>query len=917
VRDDEQILRAPYAAPVLEVVGVLGTDVNAGLSSAAARDRLHRYGRNELAEAPPEPWWKRLARQFGDLLIWILVGAAIISGLLGEWLDAVAILAIVVLNGILGFVQEGRAEQALAALRKLSTPHAKVTRDGRLQNLPATEVVPGDRIDLEAGDRVPADVRLIHTAGFRTEEAALTGESVPADKDHAEVLNPDAPLGDRVNMAYMGTTAAAGTAAAVVVATGMNTEIGLIAGLLQRQGIEQTPLQRRLAELGRMLLFVVLGIVVLMFAVQVARGGAFVGALLLSVSLAVAAVPEGLSAVVTVALALGLQRMAKRNALIRRLPTVETLGAVTVICSDKTGTLTRNEMTVREVVAGGRRYEVTGGGYEPAGEFRADGTGVDPAKETALRQALIVGAWCSHAQVTRDGKGDGDGKWELVGDPTEGALVVAAMKAGFRADDRERHIVYEIPFSSDRKAMSVVARPGGDGQLYMYTKGAPEVVLRKCTRELIDGGERELTEARRAEVLHEAHAMAGRALRVLGLAFRTADEHHRLGETQLIFAGLAGMMDPPRDEAREAVGRCLTAGIRPVMITGDHPDTARAIAASLGILREGQRIVVGTELDQVDSESLGAGVEQIPVYARVTAAHKMKIIGAWRSRGHVVAMTGDGVNDAPAIKAADVGIAMGVTGTDVTKEASDMVLTDDNFASIVNAVEEGRTIYDNIRKFVHYLLATNTGEVLLMFCAILAGWPAPLAAIQILWINLVTDALPAMALGVERPEPDVMRRPPRPPRERFITPARGLTIIYHGALNAIAGAVVFYALYRGREANVPEARTAAFVTMAMSQLAFSFACRSFRYTLPQLGFFTNRWLLGAIAASAVLQMLVVTVPFVRPFFQVVAVSFAWEWGMIALLALMPATVVEVTKLVRASVRRNRGAEGPVVQGRMS
>jgi Ca2+-transporting ATPase len=898
----ESIPNAPHAAAADEVAAMLGSDANAGLTSGAAAERLAQFGRNELAQAPPEMWWKRLARQFADLLIWILIAAAIISGLLGEWLDAVAILAIVVLNGILGFVQEGRAEQALAALRKLSTPHAKVIRDGRSQNIEAADLVPGDRIDLEAGDRIPADVRLINTAGFRAEEAALTGESVPTDKDHEEVLAPDAPLGDRVNMAYMGTTAAAGAASAIVVATGMTTEIGHIAGLLQRQGIEQTPLQRRLAELGRMLLFVVLGIVVLMLVVQVARGGAFVDALLLSVSLAVAAVPEGLSAVVTVALALGLQRMAKRNALIRRLPSVETLGAVTVICSDKTGTLTRNEMTVREIVAGGKRYEVTGGGYEPAGEFHADGVAVDPAVEPALSQVLIVGLWCTHAQVTRAGDGNA-GKWELVGDPTEGALVVAAMKAGIRPVERERNVVHEIPFSSDRKAMSVVARSGDDGQLYMYTKGAPEVVLHTCTRELFDGGERELTDARRTEILGEAHAMAERALRVLGLASREADEHHKLGEAQLIFAGLVGMMDPPRDEARDAVGRCLTAGIRPVMITGDHPDTARAIAQSLGILREGDRVVIGTELDQIDDARLQAGIEQIPVYARVTAAHKMKIIGAWRSAGHVVAMTGDGVNDAPAIKAADVGIAMGVTGTDVTKEASDMVLTDDNFASIVNAVEEGRTIYDNIRKFVHYLLATNAGEVLLMFGAILVGWPAPLAAIQILWINLVTDALPAMALGVERPEPDVMERPPRPPAERFMTLRRGLTIVYHGALNAIAAAAAFYMVYRGRAENVAEARTAAFITMAMSQLTFSFGCRSFRYTLPQLGFFTNRWLLGAIAVSAALQLVVVTVPILQPFFQVSPVSSAWEWETIVLLALMPVTVVEVTKLARAWMTR--------------
>jgi Ca2+-transporting ATPase len=487
----------------------------------------------------------------------------------------------------------------------------------------------------------------------------------------------------------------------------------------------------------------------------------------------------------------------------------------------------------------------------------------------------------------------------VVGDPTEAALVVAGMKAGVESRELEHRLLHEIPFSSDRKAMSVVVRPGDDGQLFRYTKGAPEVVLRKCTRELIDGGERELTEARRAEVLHEAHAMAGRALRVLGLAFRTADEHHRLGETQLIFAGLAGMMDPPRDEAREAVRRCITAGIRPVMITGDHPDTAKAIATDLGIMRDGQRVVSGAELDQIDDAALAAEVEQVPVYARVTAAHKLRIVSAWRKRGHVVAMTGDGVNDAPAIKAADVGVAMGITGTDVTKEASDMVLTDDNFASIVNAVEQGRTIYDNIRKFVHYLLATNAGEVMFMFCATLMGWPAPLIAIQLLWINLVTDALPAMALGVEPPEPDVMARPPRPPNERVITRERGLLILYHGALNAIVAAIAFYVVYRGRHENLPAARTAAFCTLAFAQLAFSFGCRSFRYTLPQLGAFSNPWLLGAIGVSTLLQLAVMTLPFLQPLFKVETIGLTWEWLMIAALALTPVTFIEIAKLMRA------------------
>lgn len=892
-------LNAPHAMPANEVLAELGSNASAGLSSSVAAERSKECGPNELAHEPAEPWWRRLGRQFADLLIWILIGAAVVSGAVGEWIDAIAILAIVVLNGILGFVQEGRAEQALAALRKLSSPHAKALRDGKPADLLATELVPGDRIELEAGDRIPADVRLITSAGLRTEEAALTGESVPVDKDHDQVLPENAALGDRVNMAFMGTSVAAGTASAVVVTTGMSTEIGHIAGLLQLQPAEQTPLQKRLAELGRVLLALVLLIVAVMFAVQVFRERPILDAFLLSVSMAVAAVPEGLSAVVTVALALGLQRMARRNALIRRLPSVETLGAVTVICSDKTGTLTRNEMTVRRVLIGGTLYEVTGSGYAPQGEFRIDGQAVDPRQDAALQNALRIAAWCNHAQIARD-----DGAWRVLGDPTEGALIVAAMKGGIDADGRGESTVHEIPFDSDRKLMSVVVRTKDESSpLNLYTKGAPEAVLPNCAREVFGGEARPLTDERREQILGHAHTMAEDALRVLALASREASDERDADETNLVFAGLVGMIDPPRDEARDAVSRCIGAGIRPIMITGDHPDTARAIAESLGILREGQKVIVGADLDELSEASLTEFVENVPVYARVTAAHKMKIIRAWRRRGQVVAMTGDGVNDAPAIKAADVGIGMGIAGTDVTREAADMVLTDDNFASIVNAVEEGRTIYDNIRKFVHYLLSTNAGEVMLMLGAVLVGWPAPLAAIQILWINLVTDALPAMALGVEPPEPDVMERPPRPTTERVITWRRSLLILVHGALNATVAAVAFWTVYRGEVENIPAAQTTAFMTIALSQLLFSFGCRSFRYTLPQMGAFSNRWLLAAIAVSAALQFAVVTTPFLQPLFKVTPITTFWQWGAILLLSLTPVTVIEVVKLLRTAARK--------------
>ena len=909
---------APHATSAEDVLTAHGTDAHAGLSVRQVKENQARHGSNELARAAPLPWWRRFAGQFADLIIWILIAAAVVSGALGEWLDAIVILAIVVLNAVLGFIQEERAGRALAALGEMSAPQAKAIRDGRLQTVPAAELVPGDRVELEAGDRVPADVRLLNTASMHALEAPLTGESVPVEKDHREVLSQDTPLAERVNMAYMGTTVARGTASAVVTATGMRTEIGRIAGLLERQEPEPTPLQRRLAELGRMLLWVVLGIVAVIFVLQLLRGGRLLDVFLSSVSLAVAAVPEGLPAVVTIALALGLQRMARRNSLVRRLPSVETLGAVTVICSDKTGTLTRNEMTVRELLAGAKRYQVTGAGYAPEGEFLLSGTDaqsegqhpVDARTDPDLLRALEIGAWCNHARLDRDPQVGGN--WTIVGDPTEGSLVVAAAKGGIRAENREQRVLHEIPFDSDRKAMSVIVRTdnggGGGGGAVMYTKGAPEVILAKCTSERRDGHERPLTDERRREVLHVAHEMAEGALRVLALAYREGVREGERREADLAFAGLAGMIDPPRDEAKGAVARCRSAGIRPVMITGDHPDTARAIAADLGIARAGEHVVSGAELDKLTDPELAARVEAVPVYARVSAEHKLRVIAAWRSRGHVVAMTGDGVNDAPAVKAADIGIAMGVTGTDVTKEASDMVLTDDNFASIVNAVEQGRAIFDNIKKFVHYLLATNAGEVLLMFTAALAGWPMPLLPIQILWVNLVTDALPALALGVEPPEPDLMSRPPRPPHEPVISWRRGALILYHGALIAAVAAIAFHLTYGGDPARLPAARTAAFATIAFAQLTFAFACRSHRYTLPQLGAFTNPWLIGAIAASALLQGAVLSVPPIRPLFHVTGVGLTWHWPLIAVLALVPVTFVEVAKLIRARLRHRRTRE---------
>jgi Ca2+-transporting ATPase len=896
------------------VLAINGVDFQRGLDMAEVTRRSATAGPNELEEAPrPSMWWRFLG-QFTEPMVAILMIAALISGLSGDVIDTLAILAIVLLNGVIGFIQEERSERALAALQRLSGPLAKALRDGQLHSVPARELVPGDRIGLEAGDSVPADARLIRSFDLRVQEATLTGESVPVAKSATEVLDPKTPLSDRSNMVFMGTVVAVGKADAVVVATGMETELGHIAGMLSREKWEPTPLQRRLAELGKILIFVVLAIVVFIFLLRLLRGGALLESFMLSVSLAVAAVPEGLPAVVTLALAIGLQRLVKRNALIRKLPSVETLGSVTVICSDKTGTLTKNEMTVREVATGSAHYYVSGAGYEPHGSFHprhekdvpGHGEPIDPEDWPDLMRALKIAAWCNSAQVAQ--RPEGDGAWQVIGDPTEGALVVAARKAKVEAQSREDLLLHGIPFDSERKAMSVVIR-GADDSATMYTKGAAEVILSKSKCELRHGRIETLTPERRADILRTGSDMSARALRVLALADRLhPDATHEATrrEEDLVFVGLVGMIDPPREEVRVAVRTCQAAGIRPVMITGDHPATALAIARELGIASEQSRVLSGQELDEMNDDELVGCVEDVSVYARVSAEHKLRIVRAWKARGQIVAMTGDGVNDAPAVKTADIGIAMGITGTDVTKEASDMVLTDDNFGSIVSAVEEGRGIFENIRKFIHYLLASNASEVLLMLIAVLAGWPAPLTAVQLLWINLVTDGFPALALGVEPPERDLMQCPPRPTDEAVITRGHWLLIISQGALMAAVGVVAFAFTY-GRGEDLERARTAAFCTLAFTQLFFSFACRSQRFTLVELGLLSNPHLFGAIVASTLLQFAVVTLPMTRIVFDVPAHP-GGDWLYILPLALAPVTGVEVAKLLRTQSKSGRSMD---------
>ncbi|MGQ0637647.1 MAG: cation-translocating P-type ATPase [Planctomycetaceae bacterium] len=899
----------PHAVAADALLQHLETDAAHGLSDAAVAARRERFGANELQEAPPVAWWRRLLAQFRDLVVWILIVAAIISGATHDLVDMFVILAIVLLNGLIGFFQEQRAEQALAALRKLSAPAARVVRDGIPMTIPARELVPGDRIELEAGDNVPADARLVEAFGLRVQEAALTGESAPAEKDAACVLPDNTSLGDRRNMVYLSTVVAAGKGRAVVTTIGMETELGRIAGLLQHEDQAPTPLQRRLAELGRVLVVVCLVIVGIIFALEMYRGGKLADVFIRSISLAVAAVPEGLPAVVTLALALGLQRMVARHVLIRRLPSVETLGSVTVICSDKTGTLTRNEMTVRVVVAGGECFHVTGTGYAPSGRFlrgtpegdEATGPVVEPRDVPALLQALSIGMRCNNARLVMH-QGEA-AQPQATGDPTELALLAAGLKAGLDQRPATEPILHEIPFDSDRKAMSVVLE-GADGRATMFTKGAPEAILQVSAAELRDGRPQPLTDERRRELMQINSSLAGRALRVLALAYREGldGDPAQHAEAGLTFAGLAGLIDPPREEAKAAVARCRQAGIRPVMITGDHPETAAAIARELGLAVGDDRVVSGRQLDGMSDEELSRQVEQVAVFARVSPEHKLRVVRAWQARGHIAAMTGDGVNDAPAVKAADIGIAMGISGTDVTKEASDMVLTDDNFTSIVNAVEEGRGIFDNIQKFVHYLLSCNAGEVLLMLFAALVGWPAPLEAIQILWINLVTDGLPALALAMERPEKDIMQRPPRPPREPVVNVGRGLLMLWHGVLVAAAAAAGFGWIYYDDGAALDRAQTVAFCIMSYSQLIFAIGCRSHFRTLFELGPFSNPHLLGAIAISGLLQLAVVTVPFAQRVFRA-GTPAPEEWLLILLFSLAPVTIIEITKLVRAAGRR--------------
>jgi len=932
-----------HALSLEDVTRTLETDAERGLTSAEAAKRQERFGFNELKERPPISFWTRLLDQLKGFVVIILIVAALISAALGDFIEAAVIMAIVVLNAAIGVIQESKAEAALAALKKMAAPDAQVIRDGHRTTVPSRELVPGDVVLLEAGNVIPADVRLAETANLKVDEASLTGESVPVNKRAEKILAEDAGLGDRSNSAYMSTMVNYGRGKAIVVKTGMNTEIGLIAEMIQSFEEEETPLQKKLNDLGKTLGIACLAICGLVFVIGFGRFVMETGSLtmnramidkalelfMIAVCLAIAAVPEGLPAIVTICLALGMREMVSRHALIRRLPAVETLGSATVICSDKTGTLTQNQMTVTRIWADGKDYQVTGRGYDPVGECQLKGgdcTAVSPLEHSVLQATLRAGGLCNDADLEREE--NASRSCRMVGDPTEGALVVAAAKVGFWRNELEKlhPRVAEIPFDADRKRMTTIhdlkeaPKEGADpitsvGSAYVaVVKGAPDLVLNCCTQvETIDGP-MPLTEEKRKEILDANARMASEALRVLAMAYKplaeVPEEPTPAGiEKECIFLGLQGMIDPARTEVAPAVAKARKAGLRTVMVTGDYAATAAAVAKEIGILRPNGRVISGAEIEAMDDAALQKIIHEVDVFARVAPSHKVRIVEALKARGDVVSMTGDGVNDAPALKRANIGVAMGITGTDVTKQTADMVLTDDNYVSIVSAIEQGRIIYSNIRKFVYFLISCNLAEIAIIFIATLAGWPSPLTAIQLLWLNLLTDGAPALALGMEKGDPDIMDRPPRPPQEPVIN--REMLIGTAVQTVAITSAVLIaywrgmmWEAEQGMGPDVVNAETMAFVTLILSELFRAYTSRSERYPLFKLGVFTNKYMQYAVGFSILLLLPVVYIPALQPIFGTVSLTAA-EWALIIPLVLIPAVANEVQKYVMNHIDRKK------------
>jgi Ca2+-transporting ATPase len=953
--------KAWHALPAEEVLRALKVHEH-GLTSEEADNRLKEFGPNQLLEAPRPGFLALLWDQLNNFVVILLIVASVISALLGDYVEAAAIMAIVVLNAVLGIIQERRAEEALAALKKLAAPEAHVIRDGSRVSVPSHLLVPGDIVYLEAGNYIPADVRLLEAINLRVEEASLTGESLPVQKGAASVLEKDVPLGDRKNTAFMGTLVSYGRGHGVVVSTGMHTQLGLIATMLQNVETEETPLQRRLDQLGRTLSIGTLILVAIVFIVALINytniGGLFTAPLtylgenikvitevfIIAISLAIAAVPEGLPAVVTISLALGMREMVHRHALIRKLASVETLGSATVICSDKTGTLTQNEMTVTRLWVDGQFVDVTGAGYAPIGEFKIGEKTVGITDYPAALTLLWLGVLNNDSEIEITGATEGGQTYRIVGDPTEGALHVAAAKAGaiHMQLDEAYPRANEVPFDSERKRMVTIhdvraPHPGDPSPFYdqkhknwdmIAVKGAPDVVLDLCTRYQTMGDKTEPMDKRaRKRILDANDIMTADALRVLGLAYRVVKDvpdreiTPEEVEKELIFVGLVGMIDPPRIEVKPALEQARHAGIRTVMITGDYPNTASAVAKAIGLLLPGHKVATGADIDKMTDADLYREIELTDVFARVSPEHKMRIVDALQANHEVVAMTGDGVNDAPAIKRSDIGIAMGITGTDVAKQTADMVLTDDNYASIVSAVEQGRIIYSNIRKFVFFLLSSNVAEIMVIFLATLAGLPAPLTAIQLLWLNLITDGAPALALAMEKGDPDVMDQKPRAKNEPIINRTMGLGILIQtitqtsAVLTAFAvgllwelaamgyspaagqSGLLFLLGFDWKSVNMDTLHTAetmAFITLSLCELFRAYTVRSERASLFSIGIFSNRFMQLAVGLSIALLLLVCAVPFLRPIFNTHFMN-AREWTVVLGLAIIPAVSEELTK----------------------
>ena len=869
-----------------EIEEKINTDFQEGLSDKEVQLRQRQLGFNELKEAERPSALLVFLEQFKDFMVVVLLAATLISGLLGEYIDAIAIMAIVLINGILGFFQERKAEKSLHALKELSAPQVFVLRNKQWVRIPSREVVPGDVVKFTSGDRIGADIRIIDAKSLEIEESALTGESVPVPKFVEPITGDNVNIGDQENMAFMGTLVTRGSGIGVVVATGMNTAMGQIADLLQSAETMITPLQRKLEQLGKILISVALVLTALVVIVGVLQGHDLYTMFLAGVSLAVAAIPEGLPAIVTVALSLGVQRMIKKNAIVRKLPAVETLGCASVICSDKTGTLTQNKMTVTHLWSSGNTWQVSGTGYDPKGSFYTAEQEINPKNEKAVHQLLTFGLLCNNAELLM--KKD---EYVVDGDPTEGALLVAGLKAGLTRAllQTEFKLIHEFPFDSTRKMMSVVVEDS-TGKQFVITKGAPDVLLNVSQSILWDNKQQYLSSEYQNEVKTAIDTLAGQALRTIAIAFKPINSNQKMineneAEKDLTFIGLQGMIDPPRPEVKAAVKECKQAGIKTVMITGDHAITAKAIATQLGILPMGGKVLDGYTLSKMTVEELEEIVEDVYVFARVSPEHKLKIVKALQKKGHIVAMTGDGVNDAPAIKASDIGIAMGITGTDVAKEASSLVLLDDNFATIKAAIKEGRNIYENIRKFIRYLLASNVGEILVMLFAMLLGLPLPLVAIQILWVNLVTDGLPAMALGLDQAEDNVMKRNPRNPREGVFSRGLGWKVISRGFLIGVVTLAAFMVIYDRDPNNLGYAQTIAFATLVLAQLIHVFDCRSERSVFHRNPF-QNKYLVWAVISSMLLMLVVIYYPPLQPIFHTQSIILQ-DWLLIIGLSAVP------------------------------